>query len=579
MALPPDRINLWGKRPAADPLPDAPQARSRRRDAPASMSAPSMAVPLPVVSRFDVLPEEVRQYFLQWVDRASQGMLSRCSTAWANRVNMVRHDQDGALVANGQLRRGDSHETFFRILQARLCGPDCMEVSRPADDSAISTSLLRQRGRPDDREIGYRLGCSRGHLAVDYVATPELLAGLAQATRWRSLTLGVARSGQDLPALLTSLADGLRSQATPWRRELALTIEGGGAQPPAMFPDKVWDAAVELVSLRLDGLPYPAAICAELVDVTALRRFSAAIDSGDSVAGVLRTIGAYWPALECVELYSCQGHWMQDDSWRQFIAAHTPLQILSLNFANATPQTFRFHVQGLAVRRFDLSMRDFSDPDGALATWVRESRTLDEFCLCIDLDMHDHRQDLYRLAQAIGASRSLRKFCLMHDSRKGGSMWSPAEIQNSLCTLGILLEAICNNVTLAELRLPINLQTIVDAEGLQQSCILRHLDTLETMNPGLTLTIGDLSFGPGMSRISPVYQVQAEEFIERYGDMSVSQAPEDSGCVDYTVSLPTWGQGAFRIMISQMLMDYDDACDYIWEQLGKGRFTCEKLRL
>ncbi len=574
MALPSDRINLWGKRPATDPLPDAPPARSRRRDPPALMTRPSMAAP--AVSRFDALPEEIRQYLLQWVDHASQGMLSRCSAAWANRVNTVRRDQDGALVANGQLRRGDSHKTFFRILQARLSGPDDMAVSRPADDSAIGISLLRQRERPNDREIGYRLGCSRGHLAVDYVATPELLAGLAQATRWRSLTLGVARSGHDLPALLTSLADGLRSQATPWRRELALTIEGGGAQPPMMFPDTVWDTAVDLVSLRLDGLPHPEAICVELARATALKRFSAAIDTGDSMAGVLRTIGAHWPALECVELHSCQGHWMQDHGWRQFIAAHTQLQALSLSFASTTPQAFSFDLSDLAVRRFDLSMQHFSDPDGALATWIQERPTLDELHLCIDLEMNCPQQDLYRLAQAIGGSRSLRKFCLTHDSRKGFSNGSPAHMQNCLHTLGILLEAICNNATLAELRLPINLQTIVDAEGLQQSRILRHLDTLETMNPGLTLTIGDLSFGPGVSRMSPVYQVQAEEFVERYGETLLSQAPDDAGCVEYTVSLPTWGQGAFRIMISQMLMDYDDACDYIWEQLGNGRLTCEK---
>lgn len=108
--------------------------------------------------------------------------------------------------------------------------------------------------------------------------------------------------------------------------------------------------------------------------------------------------------------------------------------------------------------------------------------------------------------------------------------------------MGILLEVIGNHTALAELRLPIIFQTIVDAGRLQKSRILRHLDMPDTIKSGLTLAIGELSFGPGVSVMSSVYQVRAEEFIERYGDTALAQQP-----VCNTAPLSCTGMGAPRL--------------------------------
>ncbi len=571
-----DRINQWGKRPAAFPVPDEPPSQTRRVAA-CLAAEPNMTPHEATSSPFDLLPPEIIREILHHADASMLAGLARCSRTWASQVRDLRWERDGSLVDNGVLRPVATSDTLVHRLQSRWLA-SCWSLPLLVVRADVPAVLRRPRESPD-RDIGFQVGCSRGHVSLSSGVTPERLAGLGQASRWRSLTLELRHGRWTLPELLGPLISALDAQFGSPRRELALDIRGPDVRLPLAFPDGFWRSMLELVSVRLAGLPDPASVCAELRHATTLRQLSVAIEGEFPVTQVLRAVGMSHPQLQRFDLRSSQFAWMHDVAWRDFLNDHPALMALSLDFTGVPSADFRFHVADLRVPQFELSMQHFSDPDGALASWIRNSQTLHTLRLVIGSDQTCNPHDLRRLAEAIGANRSLRALSIEQPGAYEFKNSSPERQQAYVQALSHWLEPLCRHTGLNELSLSIDLPAVVDYEGVTESRILDHFEQLESINPGLELSLADLRFGRDRFQSSSVYQVPLDEFVEQFASADVALPQGLSDFVSFVAQTPTWGEGSFRRVISDMVMDYDDACEYLWNEVQQGSLRYDSLRV
>lgn len=574
--MPSDRIIQWGKRPATQPAPYEPPAQTRRTEAD-SPGVPIMTVQGAAESPFDTLPAEIVREILHHADVSTLAGLASCSWSWTRLVRDLQWERDGSLFDNGHCRAVGTSDTLVHRLQSRWLA-SCWSLPSLVARADTPAVLQRPRESPD-RDIGFQVGCRRGHVSLSSGATPERLAGLGEASRWRSLTLELRHGRWTLSELLTPLMSALDAQPTPLPRELALDIRGPEVRLPLTFPEGFWRSMLELVSVRLADLPDPASVCAELRHAGALRQLSVAMDSAFPVVQVLRALGMNHPQLQRFDLRSSQFAWMYDVAWRDFLNDHPALMAISLDFTDLRAADFRFDVADLRVPQFELSMRYFSDPDGALASWVRESHTLQTLRLVIGSDQMCNPQDLRRLAQAIGANRSIRRLSIeqeeAYEFKNGSFERKQAYIQG----LSDWLEPICGNTSLDELTLSMDLLAILDHEGVTESRILRHFEQLESVNPGLNLNVANLCFARDRFQSSSVYQVPVDEFVEQFGSAGIELPQDLSDFVSFVAQTPTWGEGAFRRVVSDMVMDYDDACEYLWSEVQQGSLRYDSLRV
>ncbi len=582
MALPTDGTSQWNKRTSTDALLEAPAAKRRRADGTQTCAGPVMAPRGPAVSPFGVLPNDVIHQLLQQMKGSTRRSLAICSRSWAETLRRFRWDDAGALVENGVIRELATDDGWiqFNRTEMKFSGLTVARFHFQIGD----LSTLPRKARLSDHEIGFRLGCRRTHVVIQSEATPELMAGLAAASGWKSLSLAIDLATQDLPALLNPLIDGQAQHAATLSRELALTMGSqrhGSLQKPraTTVPPALENGRLELVSLTLLRSQSLTEALSQFGCGHSVRHLAIHTDSQTAAADALGAIGPRFPRLQNLSVTSSERCWAPGESWRTFLQEHKELQMFSLRFEGVPSPEFQMDFSLLKVRRFDLKMRCFSDPQGELASWVRENQQLEEFNLQAASLAQDHWHDLQGLAQAVAENRSIRKLSVMGfagdisgcatESRE--KMYRPEFID--------LLEPISGNAYLKELALPWDLSEIAESKDLPESRLLSHLERLERLNPGLTLaTLNDI-FGPHAAKVSHTLQVPADVFIARFGWREARPHPGPEEFVKLQVEMPTWGQGAFRALVEFTSSQPEAKDKLVWERLLNGELKPASFRI
>lgn len=576
-------VNQWGKRLSTDAPIAEPDAQRRRLDEPASSSHSSSENPsvksreMPV-SPFEELPGEVVQHLLGKTDDRTQGALACSSKMFAHNVQQARWDQAGSLIDNGELRLSeplDDKVRSLRRLEAKV------SVAPPPSLQSQLTLTVRKKAFASDREIGFWLGCHYPHIFLTNTATPQLLAGLSTASYWRSLSLRIDLNRDDLTTLLEPLVDGLGANSSTPPRELYLEIDGYWAQSSlGAVPDALWSRHLTLVGLCFERFNPTQKTLFQFERGVALRYLSVVSDDDQPSAELMASIGSLFPALQIFNLRSNETHMTLDQQrLSDFHRSHPLLQTFSLH-VESQPEEFRIEFSTLSIRRFDLLISDFIDPNGRFSECLKNNKVLEELTLQVNQLTVNEGVDFQCFTKAIAANKSLCKLSVKGisqalfevDEYRGGY----SELHHRLVQL---VEAVSENSHINELYLSLDLADIAGSEHVSKTQTLTAFAKLESAKPGLLLIMDDTKLGLGITENSIEISIPSNEFVERFGWTYAEQAPGPEDCVMFQVQMPTWGNGAFGQLIAYEEVGYYDRQEYILDSLANGSLSKENIRV
>ncbi len=583
-------VNQWGKRSSTDVPVAEPEAQRRRLDVNDSSSNSSSDIPSVTsqaltLSPFEELPGDVVQHLFLQMDRRTQGVMAQCSKFYSDIAKKSHWDKAGSLVENGKLRRTASHdESVFSKRRAELPSnlvswPNHNEgLNRPASGQAPMT----------DREIGFWLGCHHSHISLADAATPQLMSGLSMASHWRSLSLTIDLNRCSLSDLLQPLIDELGAQPAAAPRELFLDINGGYANSSLVVPDALWNGRLELVGLDLDGFENLQQILLQFKQALTLRYLSVVSLQDKSIEHVLSAIGKHFPELQHLQLISEESTCVQDkNSLVTFQRDHPWLQFFSLDFSHVDrfgDDPFEFPV--LNVRNFSLTSDYFIDRHGKFSDWLATNNVLEELRIKVDHCKFNKGEDFRQFAKAVGVNQSL---CTLYVGGNSDTVFDTSfkESPFKQCLVDFA-EGVSCNTHLRKLILSFDLINFLQSEHSSKWQIVKHLESLEAVNPGLIFEIADPMqedsiycrvFGAVIKGKSAPIRIPANEFVERFGWLSAEQMPSPEFDVEFQVDMPTWGNGAFRKMIGHLSMRDKDKKKLILEGLSDGSLAKESIQV
>ena len=582
-------VNQWGKRSSTDVPVAEPEAQRRRLDVNDSSSNSSSGMPsvtsrAVTLSPLEALPGDVVQHLFLQMDRRTQGVMAQCSKLFSSIAQQSRWDRAGSLVENGKLRRTASHdESVFSKRHAELPSnlvlwPNHNEgLNRPASGQAPMT----------DREIGFWLGCHHSHISLARAATPQLMAGLSMASHWRSLSLTIDLNPCGLSDLLQPLIDELGAQPAAAPRELFLDIDGVYANSSLVVPDALWNGRLELVGLDLDGFENLQQILLQFKQALTLRYLSVVSHLEKSIEDVLSAIGKHFPELQHLQLISDGSTCVQDkNSLVTFQRDHPWLQFFSLDFSKVNESDDRFEFPVLNVRNFSLKSDYFIDRNGKFSDWIATNNMLEELSIKVDHCKFNKSEDFRRFAKAVGVNQSLRTLYVSGNSDTVFDAYFK-ESPFKKCLVDFA-EGVSCNTHLTKLILSFDLIDFLQSEHSTKWQIVKHLESLEAVNPGLIFEIADHMkedsiycrvFGAGIKGKSAPIRIPANEFVEKFGWLSAEQMPGPEFDVEFQVDMPTWGNGAFRKMIGHWSMRDKDKKKLILEGLSDGSLAKESIQV
>jgi hypothetical protein len=584
-------VNQWGKRGSTDQPIEEPEAQRRRLNVNSSPENPSMVSRAAKMSPLEELPEDALNHLLRQMDGRLQSRLAQCSKMFAAAVQKIRWDEAGSIIQDGELRYvepHDSHVSFQRgdekLSIHTLVWLSCRENLQQPISGKMPAS---------DQDIGFWLGCRYSHISLAKAATPELMAGLSKASRWRSLTLNIDPQYQDPSELLKPLIDGLDGTLCSLSRELVLNVTGYQKKFPLVIPETLWNSRLKLVGFCYADILNFRQVLPQIERGVTLRYLRVVAHHDEPTSEIIKSIGSRFPALEGFCLVSEERELKSRNiGLHDFQRTHPYLQTFSIFFDASQSSAFQAEFSALLVRRFDLRTPRFIDAEGTFADWVGKNQRLEELHIETDDLGANKGLDFSRLAKALGANQSLRRLSVggMHtnifvdgndsgsdDDREGG--YNPNFVN--------FLKEISGNAHLNELYLDNDFDGFFRNDNRCKSEIVEHLQSLEAVNPGLMLgivmphSVRKYSgvVGADISVSSIAINISGDEFVKRFGWRGISPEPGSGVRVEFQVKMPTWGNGAFRKIFDYWRMNYENRRDYILNSLINGSLPKENIQI
>lgn len=395
------------------------------------------------------------------------------------------------------------------------------------------------------------------------------------ASGWKSLSLSFPCGEWSLSDLLVPLITELENGMACPPRELVLEINKPNGLDELTVPELLWNGRLELVGIFAGECMYSELHRFERADQLRHLEIHLPEDCDDKATDVLRSIGTRFPALQGLKITLREDKWTPGEIWQKFVESHPELSCFSLDFPANHIDEFRCNTSNFRFKKFVIWMPELVDPNGELAEWIRTTDRLETLVLqSINGDEHSH--DLQDLVRAIEENVSIRKIGLCEED--SGLIESDCEPTFKKFVTD-LLKAISVKADFSALYLPIDLAEHLVARDQSMNVALMHLERLESINPNFILETHVAKYGSPYKIESMPVLLPAKEFVKRFPWEHSNRRPGPQDQVKLQVSMPTWGKGAFRKMLTYQSLSEDEQEEFVRDRLREADFSKEDVKV
>ncbi len=568
----------WGKRGRPDTGFDA----SSRN--PADAGRPPLAMrAAEFIDRspaMETLSLELHAELFQWLDARARACVARCSAQLARRVRLVRRIEAGTLLEGGQTR---AHALEGRHASDRWLYDRAAKVAQTRGWQNFSIDFRDfDAGELVALEaLGFEAGHRFTHINGQRCHQP-VLDGIAKASGWQSLSASYSR--KQLQQGLNSIAGALVPGDPELRRELSLCVFDCEERIAIDVPAGLRAHGLDLVELYLDQVIDPADLLPCFKDEGKLQSLEILVEpSVIDVAQVIEVIGRNFRELCYFRLVGYRPFGFAPHAWSTFLSSHSKLESLDLNHVHFGLHEYPLDLSLLKVKALVLDDFHLADPGRKLEAWIRDSHQLEklEIELVKSALLRGDPAEVQvrnRLLEAIAANTALTELSL-----KGNGWMLDGDGGEPCDSFLSLMESIISHPHLHALQIPaFDIRGLDDllngASQLFDSPLMEKLTALESLQPTLRLTLGELAMEPILFKTSISGSDQA--LLPSLRNWSkVNRMPDAGEALQFSVAMRIWGEGAFRRFIKFCLLEPDRQQRYLIGLAKRGDLEEDSLKI
>lgn len=495
----------------------------------------------------DTLSLEIHAELFHWLDARARACVALCSTHLSRCARLVRRIEAGTLLDRGQTRPQAWEQ---RCLSEGWLQDKSAEVARargwqhfPIDfrDFNAGEYLTLEA-------LGIEAGARFMHINGLRCHQP-LLDGIVKASGWQSLSACYSR--RELQQGLNALAKALAPGDPAMRRELSLRVFDCEEKFAIDFPIRLNAQCLDLVELYLDQVIDPADLLPCFSAEHRLQSLEILVEASvPDAAQVVVTIGRNFPELRYFRLVSYQPFGIAPHVLSDFFSHHPKLNVLDLNHVHFGLTDVALDFSLLNVNELILNDFHLADPDRAFEAWIARTSQLEK----LEIELHKsaltngdpaEEQVRNRLLDAMASNAALTELRLKGEAWvSGGDDLPPCDSFLSL------MDSILSHPTLDVLQIPVSdirgtEDLLNGALRLVDSQLLDKLTALESLQPKLKLTLGE--FEMETIRFKTSINGSDQRLMQSLqGWSKVSRMPGTEEVLEFKVTIPVWGDGAFR---------------------------------